>query len=112
MLQKLFSTATQIRSNETAATLLSFSFVFCLMFAYNIMKPVRDGLPPNWTDAGLAWLWTYNFLFSIVAVSVYGYAASRLRLKYLIPGVYAFFALSFVLFYLGASTLGDAQFVI
>ena len=111
MLQKLFSNATNIRSGEMAATLLSFSFVFCLMFAYNIMKPVRDALPPDWSDADLAWLWTYNFLFSIAAVSLYGYAVSRVRLKYLIPGVYTFFALSFVLFYIGAKSLDDTEFV-
>jgi ATP:ADP antiporter, AAA family len=111
MLKKLFSNATNIRSSEFAATLLSFGFVFCLMFAYNIMKPVRDALPPNWTDAALAWLWTYNFFFSIAAVSIYGYAVSRVRLKYLIPGVYALFAASFVLFYLGASSLDESTFV-
>jgi len=111
VLQKLFSNATQIRANEVAATLLSFCFVFCLMFAYNIMKPVRDAMPPDWSDSALAWLWTYNFIFSIVAVSAYGYAVSRVRLKYLIPGVYAFFALSFVLFYLGASSLENAVFI-
>jgi AAA family ATP:ADP antiporter len=94
-----------------AATLLSFCFIFCLMFAYNIMKPVRDALPPNWTDAALAWLWTYNFVFSVAAVSAYGYAVSRVRLKYLIPGVYTFFALSFVLFYIGASSRADTQLV-
>ena len=37
--------------------------------------------------------------------------ASRVRLKYLIPGVYSFFALSFVLFYIGASTLANTEFV-
>jgi AAA family ATP:ADP antiporter len=81
------------------------------MLAYNIMKPVRDALPPDWSDAALAWLWTYNFFFSIVAVSLYGFAVSRLRLKYLIPGVYSFFALSFVLFYVGASSLTNSEFV-
>ncbi len=111
MLQKLFSNATQVRSNETAVTLLSFGFVLCLMFAYNVMKPVRDAMAPDWSDAALAWLWTYNFVFSIVAVSAYGYAVSRVRLKYLIPGVYAFFAMSFVLFYLGARSLENADFV-
>ncbi|MDH4125109.1 MAG: MFS transporter [Gammaproteobacteria bacterium] len=111
MLQKLFSNATQVRSNETAATLLSFGFVLCLMFAYNVMKPVRDAMAPDWSDAALAWLWTYNFIFSIVAVSAYGYAVSRVRLKYLIPGVYAFFATSFVLFYFGARSLQDTDLV-
>lgn len=110
-MKKLFSEATKIRSNEMSTTLLSFVFVFALMLAYNIMKPVRDALPPDWSDADLAWLWTYNFFFSIVAVSLYGFAVSRLRLKFLIPGVYAFFAASFVLFYLGASSLENTEFV-
>jgi AAA family ATP:ADP antiporter len=94
-----------------STTLLSFFFVFALMLAYNIMKPVRDAMPPDWSDAALAWLWTYNFFFSIVAVSLYGFAVSRVRLKYLIPGVYSFFALSFVLFYIGASSLANTEFV-
>ena len=94
-----------------STTLLSFFFVFALMLAYNIMKPVRDAMPPDWSDAALAWLWTYNFFFSIVAVGLYGFAVSRVRLKYLIPGVYSFFALSFVLFYIGASTLANTEFV-
>ncbi len=110
-MKKLFSEATNIRSNETSTTLLSFVFVFSLMLAYNIMKPVRDALPPDWSDADLAWLWTYNFFFSIVAVSLYGFAVSRFRLKFLIPGVYAFFAASFVLFYVGASSLNNTEFV-
>jgi len=94
-----------------STTLLSFFFVFALMLAYNIMKPVRDAMPPDWSDAALAWLWTYNFFFSIVAVSLYGFAVSRVRLKYLIPGVYSFFALSFVLFYFGASSLTNTEFI-
>ena len=94
-----------------STTLLSFFFVFALMLAYNIMKPVRDAMPPDWSDAALAWLWTYNFFFSIVAVSLYGFAVSRVRLKYLIPGVYSFFALSFVLFYIGAGSLTNTEFI-
>ena len=94
-----------------STTLLSFFFVFALMLAYNIMKPVRDAMPPDWSDAALAWLWTYNFFFSIVAVSLYGFAVSRVRLRYLIPGVYSFFALSFVLFYFGASSLTNTEFI-
>jgi AAA family ATP:ADP antiporter len=107
----LFSKATKIESNEVTATLLSFFFIFCLMLAYNIMKPVRDAMAPDWSDAETALLWTYNFFFSIAAVSMYGFAVSRVRLKLLIPGVYAFFAVSFVLFYVGASSVEDTRFI-
>jgi AAA family ATP:ADP antiporter len=110
-MKSLFSKATKIESNEVAATLLSFLFIFSLMLAYNIMKPVRDAMAPDWSDIETALLWTYNFIFSIVAVSLYGYAVSRTRLRILIPGVYAFFAVSFVLFYIGASAIEDSQFI-
>ena len=110
-MKSLLSKATKIESNEVAAVLLSFLFIFSLMLAYNIMKPVRDAMAPDWSDAETALLWTYNFFFSIVAVSLYGFAVSRTRLKILIPGVYAFFAVSFVLFYFGANTVEDTQFI-
>lgn len=104
---RIFGSATKIRPDELRATLLSFGFIFLLMFAYNMLKPVRDALAPEWTDVELARLWTFNFIFSAIAVSLYGLAVSRAKLKNVIPGVYAFFAASFVLFYIGASTSSD-----
>ncbi|MDH3614002.1 MAG: MFS transporter [Gammaproteobacteria bacterium] len=103
--------ATKVEPNELNATLLSFLFIFALMLAYNILKPVRDAMAPDWSDVALARLWTYNFFFSAAAVGVYGFAVSRLRLKYLVPGVYGFFATSFVLFYLGARAVDDVGFI-
>ncbi|MDH3431759.1 MAG: MFS transporter [Gammaproteobacteria bacterium] len=110
-LYRFIRSATKIEANEISATLLSFLFIFALMVAYNILKPVRDSMAPDWSDVELARLWTYNFFFSAAAVSLYGIAVSRIRLKYLVPGVYGFFAMSFVLFYLGARSLDDVGFV-
>jgi len=103
--------ATRIEPHELKATLVSFSFIFLLMFAYNMLKPVRDALAPEWSDVELARLWTFNFIFSAIAVSLYGLAVSRLKLRNAIPGVYAFFALSFVLFYIGANSSTDSSYV-
>jgi len=110
-ISRIIRTATKIEPNELRATLLSFGFLFLLMLAYNILKPVRDALAPEWTDVELASLWTINFVFSAIAVSVYGFAISKGKLKNVIPGVYAFFAASFVLFYLGAQTLADDAWI-
>jgi AAA family ATP:ADP antiporter len=101
----------KVEPNEQTATMLSFSFIFALMLAYNILKPVRDAMAPDWSDVELASLWTYNFFFSTAAVALYGVAVSRLKLKYLVPGVYGFFALSFVLFYMGAASFDDAAVI-
>jgi len=110
-LARIVKAATKVEPNELNATLLSFLFIFALMLAYNILKPVRDAMAPDWSDVELARLWTYNFFFSAAAVGVYGFAVSRLRLKYLVPGVYGFFAASFVLFYLGSRSLDDVGFI-
>ena len=106
-----FKTLTNIEADEMKATLLSFAFIFLLMLAYNMLKPVRDALAPEWSDVELASLWTINFVFSAIAVSLYGFAISRFKLKNVIPGVYAFFGASFVLFYVGANALSDSVLI-
>lgn len=106
-----FKALTNIEADEMKATLLSFVFIFLLMLAYNMLKPVRDALAPEWSDVELARLWTINFVFSTLAVSLYGFAISRFKLKNVIPGVYAFFGASFVLFYVGANALSDSALI-
>ncbi len=108
---RLFRIATKIEEDEIRATLLSFVFIFMLMFAYNMLTPVRDALAPEWSDVELASLWTINFVFSVIAVSLYGLAISRLKLRNVIPGVYVFFATSFVLFYVAANATADSAYV-
>ncbi|MCH8334991.1 MAG: MFS transporter, partial [Proteobacteria bacterium] len=103
--------ATKVEPNEIRATALSFAFLFMLMLAYNILKPVRDAMASDWSDPEVAMLWTINFFISIVAVSVYGFAVARARFKHLVPGVYGFFAASFLAFYLGSSAIEDAVYV-
>ena len=103
--------ATKIEPHEFAVTLLSFAFLFALMFAYNILKPVRDAMAPDWSDVDVAVLWTINFVFSAIAVSVYGLAVSRIPLRYVVPGVYGFFAVSFALLYVGARVFEGVAYV-
>lgn len=110
-MSRIFRGATKIEPDEIKAATMSFAFLFLLMLAYNMLKPVRDALAPEWSDVELASLWTINFVFSAIAVSVYGYAVSRGQLKRVIPGLYAFFAASFVLFYIAASTVQDSALV-
>lgn len=110
-LQRAIRAATKIEPNELQATVLSFLFVFMLMAAYFILRPVRDSLSSDWTDEQLSWLWTSTFFFSVIAVSIYGAVISRIRLRVIVPSVYAFFALTFAGFYVAGSTLGDNDIV-
>ena len=101
----------KVESREFATASMSFLFVFMLMAAYYVLRPVRDAMSSDWTDAELSWLWTLTFFISAGAVLMYGYVVSRVKLKRLVPGVYIFFAGSFLLFYLGASWFEDTEII-
>ena len=103
--------ATRIEPNELQATVLSCVLVFLLMTAYFILRPVRDALSSDWTDEQLSWLWTSTFFISLVAVSLYGAVISRIRMRVIVPSMYAFFALTFVGFYVAGRALGDNDLV-
>ena len=94
-IERIINATTKKEANELRATIFSFLFVFTLMAAYYILRPIRDALSSNWTDAELSWLWTSTFFFSLIAVSVYGTVISRVKFKNLVPGIYAFFSVSF-----------------
>jgi len=99
-----FIKSTQIESSEIKGALLSFLFLFVLMSSYMIMKPVRDALPSDWGDVSLAQQWTYTFIVSTIAVSIYNFCASKISLRLLLPGVFALFSISFFLIYLAYQT--------
>jgi AAA family ATP:ADP antiporter len=53
---RFLKVAAKIEPNELKATLLSFAFVFTLMAAYFILRPVRDAMSSDWSDEELSWL--------------------------------------------------------
>jgi AAA family ATP:ADP antiporter len=103
--------ATRIKPNELKAALWSFLFVFLLMAAYFILRPVRDAMSSDWSDVELSWLWTQTFTFSTLAVIAYGAIIPHVQFRKLVPSVYAFFSATFVAFYFGSSSLPDPAFV-
>ena len=108
---KLINLLTRMKPNEIRATLLSFAFVFLLMTAYFILRPVRDAMSSDWSDTELSWLWTSTFFFSFLAVSLYGEIISRIKFNYVVPGVYVFFSITFFAFNFLSFILIDQDFI-
>lgn len=96
-----FEGITLIRPNERRATLLSFVVVFMLMASYFVLRPVRDAMASDWSDAEVSLLWNLQFFLSAGLVVLYSFTVSRVKLERVVPGVYAMFALSFLAFRLG-----------
>ena len=104
-------TASNIEEREVKAVLSSFLFVVVLMSAYYILRPVRDAMASDWTDAEVSWLWTLNFFISTAVVAVYGLAVSRFRFRLLVPAMYGIFAASFVIFYVLGSAATERTLI-
>ncbi len=106
-ISRIIKAATKIEPNELKATILSFLFVFTLMAAYFILRPVRDAMASDWTRAEVSWLWTSTFVFSVIAVTVYGGVISRIKFSRVVPTVYGFFSATFAAFYFGSNSVAD-----
>jgi len=102
---KVLKSATMIEPSEARTVGLSFLFVFILMAAYYILRPVRDAMASDWSNTEISVLWNIQLVVSTIVVAVYGFACSRIRFNLLVPSVYAFFAVTFVAFYFGASSV-------
>ena len=110
-ISRLLKKASKIEAHEVNATLSSFLFVVLLMSAYYILRPVRDAMASDWSDAEVSWLWTLNFFVSTAVVALYGVAVSRFRFQLLVPAMYGFFALTFAVFYVSSSAFVDRTLV-
>ena len=103
--------ASLVKERELNAVVSSFLFVVVLMSAYYILRPVRDAMASDWSDAEVSWLWTLNFFISTGVVALYGAAVSRFRFKLLVPATYGIFAASFVSFYVLGSFSADRTLI-
>jgi ATP:ADP antiporter, AAA family len=104
---KIRRAATLIEPNETRTVTMSFLTGFTVMASYFFLRPVRDSMASDWSDAEISQLWTIQFFLSLGLVMVYGYACSRIRFRYLVPAVYTFYAITFALFFFGSSFVTD-----
>ena len=108
---KLVGLIANVQGHEVKAVAGSFLFVVLLMSAYYILRPVRDAMASDWSDAEVSWLWTLNFFISTAIVAVYGALVARFPLRFLVPATYGIFALTFLFFYALASLSSDRTLV-
>lgn len=105
------NTASKIKEREVKAVVFSFIFVVVLMSAYYILRPVRDAMASDWSDAEVSWLWTLNFFISTAIVALYGSMVSKFRFRLLVPTLYGIFAISFIIFYALGSVFEDRTLI-
>ena len=89
----------KLKENEWRPVAWSFLYFFCLLGGYYVLRPVRDEMGIQSGLENLPWLFTATFIAMLLAVPVYGWAATRFPRRSLLPAMYGFFILNLLLFY-------------
>jgi AAA family ATP:ADP antiporter len=79
--------------------LWSFTYFFCLLAGYYILRPLRDEMGVAGGVRNLQWLFTATFVVMLAAVPVYGALVARVRRRVFIPLVYHFFVVNLAIFW-------------
>lgn len=89
----------KLEEGEWRPVVWSFLYFFSLLGGYYVLRPVRDEMGIQSGLENLPWLFTATFIAMLLAVPVYGWAASRFPRRTLLPVVYGFFIVNLLIFY-------------
>ncbi len=78
---------------------VAFLYFYCLLFAYYLLRPVREEVGILQGVDKLQWLWTGTFVVMLLIVPLFGWLKNILRRKTLVLSIYLFFASNLLLFY-------------
>ena len=92
-----------IEGREFTAVAWSFTYFFCLLAAYYMLRSVRDTMAIVSGVRNIPWLFTGTFTVMVLATPIFGWVASRFARKTFLPWVYYFFVANIAIFF-GAFT--------
>jgi len=82
---------------EARLVITGFFLLFCVLGGYFAVRPVRETIGTVLGREATQNLWMYTALFAILIVPFYGWLVARVRRAVLLPIIYGFMSLSFVL---------------
>ncbi|MCA9470507.1 MAG: hypothetical protein MRJ96_06150 [Nitrospirales bacterium] len=97
---RILTRVVDVNTREIPALLWSFAYFFCVLAAYYIVRPVRDEMGVLAGIHKLPGFFFMVFLTMLAVVPLFGWAASRLTIRRLLPTIYGFFVLNLVGFFI------------
>ena len=96
-----------VERREYVAVLWSFTYFFCLLAAYYMLRSVRETMAIVSGVENIPWLYTGTFTVMLLATPVFGWIASRFPRRTFLPWVYYFFIANILLFFAAFTVLGE-----
>ncbi|HET7812693.1 MAG TPA: MFS transporter, partial [Steroidobacteraceae bacterium] len=85
-----------INGAEARIVVTGFMLLFCVLGGYFAVRPVRETIGTVLGRAATQNLWFFTATFAIVIVPFYGWLVARVRRAVLLPSIYGFMSLAFV----------------
>lgn len=82
---------THIKTEEWYGVALSFTYYFCILSAYYILRPIRDQLAVEAGSSQLPWFFGTTFVATLLLTPLFSWLVSRWPRRIIMPVVYMFF---------------------
>ncbi len=100
MLTRLLQRAVEVREEEAKALLLSATYFFCLLFAYFIIRPLRDQMAVAGGVRNIPWMFTGTLVLMLLVNPPFAALVVRFTRKRFVSIVYRFFMSNLLIFFL------------
>lgn len=97
-LPRLAARLFNIRVEEAPAVLAGLALFFLLFTGYFMLRPVRETMGVAGGVDNLQWLFTGTFLATLAVLPLFGWLASRVARRRILPAAYGFFVANLLLF--------------
>lgn len=87
-----------LQPGEGAAVIAGLAMFFLLFTGYFMLRPVRETMGIAGGIDNLQWLFTGTFIATLMCLPLFGWLASRVKRKRILPWTYGFFVSNLVVF--------------
>ncbi len=97
----------RVNRDEAGGVVPALLLFFLLFTSYFMLRPVRDTMGIVGGVENLQWLFTATFIATLACMPLFGWLASRVTRRLILPWTYAFFASHLALFAIGFQLVPD-----
>lgn len=87
-----------VEPRETTAVIAGLALFFLLFTGYFMLRPVRETMGVAGGVDNLQWLFTGTFVATLAAMPLFGWVATRVRRRHILPWTFGFFVLNLLVF--------------
>ena len=88
-----------IEPGEFVAVAWSFTYFFCVLSSYYMLRSVREAMAIVSGVSNIPWLFTGTFVLMLLVTPVFGLVTSRYPRRTFLPWIYYFFIANILIFY-------------